>query len=175
MAAEVCRHPANTAFFGASDPISLFAAAETGKWSNLKRASLSSPESMKHAVQKVKLDSRMNNFWFTDRGICLAMPRLVVDFRVFPTNEQYARRGLLDVPYSFKTANHRPGYRWKTGNMIAGHSPVQELSQCWRYFYGNPTLPCLNQSVVPIMFCIWIIWENYWPIWWRIRKTVKFP
>jgi 2-dehydro-3-deoxyphosphooctonate aldolase (KDO 8-P synthase) len=46
------------------------AAANTGKSSN-KKGQFMSPESMKHAVQKV-LDCNNTNVMVTDRGTCLA-------------------------------------------------------------------------------------------------------
>ena len=42
-------------------------AAKTGKVVNLKKGQFMSPESMKHAVQKVK-DAGNTSAWITDRG-----------------------------------------------------------------------------------------------------------
>ena len=56
------------------------AAAETQKVVNLKKGQFMSPESMQHAVRKVK-DSGNEKAWITDRGTMFGYQDMVVDFR----------------------------------------------------------------------------------------------
>jgi 2-dehydro-3-deoxyphosphooctonate aldolase (KDO 8-P synthase) len=58
-----------------------------------------SPESMKHAVQKV-LDCNNDNVMVTDRGTMFGYQDMIVDFRV-PTMQQYAST-VLDVTHSLQ-------------------------------------------------------------------------
>src|SRR5699024_5500410 len=60
------------------------AAAETGKVVNLKKGQVMSPESMKHAVTKVK-DCKNENVMVTDRGTMFGYQDMIVDFRGIPT------------------------------------------------------------------------------------------
>jgi 2-dehydro-3-deoxyphosphooctonate aldolase (KDO 8-P synthase) len=59
------------------------AAANTGKVVNLKKGQFMSPESMKHAVQKV-LDCHNQNVMVTDRGTMFGYQDMIVDFRGIP-------------------------------------------------------------------------------------------
>ncbi|ODS83367.1 MAG: 3-deoxy-8-phosphooctulonate synthase, partial [Chryseobacterium sp. SCN 40-13] len=60
------------------------AAANTGKTVNLKKGQFMSPESMKHAVQKV-LDCHNENVMVTDRGTMFGYQDMIVDYRGIPT------------------------------------------------------------------------------------------
>ena len=71
------------------------AAANTGKVVNLKKGQFMSPESMKHAVQKV-LDCKNENVIVTDRGSMFGYQDMIVDFRGIPTMQSYATT-VLDV------------------------------------------------------------------------------
>lgn len=79
------------------------AAAETGKVVNLKKGQFMSPESMKHAVQKV-LDSNNQQVMVTDRGTMFGYQDMIVDFRGIPTMKQYAPV-VLDVTHSLQQPN----------------------------------------------------------------------
>jgi 2-dehydro-3-deoxyphosphooctonate aldolase (KDO 8-P synthase) len=70
-----------------------------------------SPESMKHAVQKV-LDCNNDNVMVTDRGTMFGYQDMIVDFRGIPTMQQYAST-VLDVTHS-QQPNQTAGRR-KTG------------------------------------------------------------
>ena len=83
------------------------AAASTGKVVNLKKGQFMSPESMKHAVQKVT-DSGNNQVWITDRGTTFGYQDLVVDFRGIPTMQQYAPV-VFDVTHSLQQPNQSSG------------------------------------------------------------------
>ena len=85
----------------------LVAAAETGKTINLKKGQFMSPESMKHAVQKV-LDSHNEQVMITDRGTMFGYQDMLVDFRGIPTMQQYAPV-VLDVTHSLQQPNQSSG------------------------------------------------------------------
>ena len=92
------------------------AAAETGKVINLKKGQFMSPESMQHAVQKVK-DSGNQNAWITDRGTMFGYQDLIVDFRGIPTMREYAPV-ILDVTHSLQQPNQYSGVTGGRPEMI---------------------------------------------------------
>lgn len=92
------------------------AAAETGKVVNLKKGQFMSPESMKHAVQKVK-DAGNENAWITDRGTMFGYQDMIVDFRGIPTMRQYAPT-VLDVTHSLQQPNQSAGVTGGRPDMI---------------------------------------------------------
>ena len=83
------------------------AAAKTGKTVNLKKGQFMSPESMKHAVQKVK-DSNNSNVLITDRGTMFGYQDMIVDFRGIPTMKSIAPT-ILDVTHSLQKPNQTSG------------------------------------------------------------------
>lgn len=83
------------------------AAAQTGKVVNLKKGQFMSPESMKHAVQKV-IDSKNENVMITDRGTMFGYQDMIVDFRGIPTMQQYATT-ILDITHSLQQPNQING------------------------------------------------------------------
>jgi 2-dehydro-3-deoxyphosphooctonate aldolase (KDO 8-P synthase) len=83
------------------------AAAKTGKTVNLKKGQFMSPESMKHAVQKV-LDCHNENIMVTDRGSMFGYQDLIVDFRGIPTMREFATT-VLDVTHSLQQPNQMSG------------------------------------------------------------------
>ncbi|HZW77493.1 MAG TPA: 3-deoxy-8-phosphooctulonate synthase [Flavobacteriaceae bacterium] len=92
------------------------AAAETGKVVNLKKGQFMSPESMKHAVNKV-LDSRNSQVMITDRGTMFGYQDMIVDFRGIPTMKQYAPV-VLDVTHSLQQPNQSAGVTGGRPEMI---------------------------------------------------------
>jgi 2-dehydro-3-deoxyphosphooctonate aldolase (KDO 8-P synthase) len=92
------------------------AAAKTGKTVNLKKGQFMSPESMKHAVQKV-LDCGNENVMVTDRGTMFGYQDMVVDFRGIPTMQQYAST-VLDVTHSLQQPNQVAGVTGGRPDMI---------------------------------------------------------
>lgn len=94
----------------------LVAAAETGKYVNLKKGQFMSPEGMKHAVQKV-YDTGNKNAWITDRGTMFGYQDLIVDMRGIPTMKQYAPV-VLDVTHSLQQPNQSSGVTGGRPNMI---------------------------------------------------------
>jgi len=83
------------------------AAAETGKVVNLKKGQFMSPESMKHAVQKV-LDSHNEQVMVTDRGAMYGYQDMIVDFRGIPTMRNFATT-VLDITHSLQQPNQASG------------------------------------------------------------------
>lgn len=92
------------------------AAAETGKVINLKKGQFMSPESMKHAVQKV-LDSNNGQVMVTDRGTMFGYQDMIVDFRGIPTMKQFAPV-VLDVTHSLQQPNQSSGVTGGRPDMI---------------------------------------------------------
>ncbi|VXC26056.1 2-dehydro-3-deoxyphosphooctonate aldolase [Flavobacterium sp. 9AF] len=92
------------------------AAAETGKTVNLKKGQFMSPESMKHAVQKV-LDCQNEKVMVTDRGTMFGYQDMIVDFRGIPTMQQYAST-VLDVTHSLQQPNQTVGVTGGRPDMI---------------------------------------------------------
>ena len=85
----------------------LVAAAETGKIVNVKKGQFMSPESMKHAVNKV-FDSGNEQILITDRGTMFGYQDLIVDYRGIPTMKKIAPT-VLDVTHSLQKPNQNSG------------------------------------------------------------------
>jgi 2-dehydro-3-deoxyphosphooctonate aldolase (KDO 8-P synthase) len=94
----------------------LVAAGETGKIINLKKGQFMSPESMKHAVQKIK-DTGNDKAWITDRGTMFGYQDMIVDFRGIPTMRAYAPT-ILDVTHSLQQPNQSAGVTGGRPDMI---------------------------------------------------------
>ena len=92
------------------------AAAKTGKTVNLKKGQFMSPESMQHAVQKVK-DSHNTNVFITDRGTMFGYQDMIVDFRGIPTMKLIAPT-ILDVTHSLQKPNQTSGVTGGVPEMI---------------------------------------------------------
>lgn len=92
------------------------AAAQTGKVVNLKKGQFMSPESMKHAVQKV-FDSGNDKALITDRGTMFGYQDLIVDFRGIPTMRAYAPV-IMDVTHSLQQPNQTSGVTGGRPEMI---------------------------------------------------------
>ena len=83
------------------------AAANTGKYVNLKKGQFMSPESMQHAVTKVT-ESGNTNAWITDRGTMFGYQDMIVDFRGVPVMKSFAPT-ILDVTHSLQQPNQASG------------------------------------------------------------------
>jgi 2-dehydro-3-deoxyphosphooctonate aldolase (KDO 8-P synthase) len=75
-----------------------------------------SPESMSHAVKKIK-DSGNNNILITERGSMFGYQDLLVDFRGIPVMKQYAPV-VLDVTHSLQQPNQSSGVTGGRPEMI---------------------------------------------------------
>jgi 2-dehydro-3-deoxyphosphooctonate aldolase (KDO 8-P synthase) len=83
------------------------AAAETGKTVNIKKGQFMSPESMKHAVNKVT-ETGNEQAIITERGAMFGYQDMIIDFRGVPTMQQYAPV-VLDVTHSLQQPNQSSG------------------------------------------------------------------
>lgn len=83
------------------------AAAKTGKVVNLKKGQFMSPESMKHAITKVK-ESGNEQVMVTDRGTMFGYQDMIVDFRGIPTMREFAPT-VLDITHSLQQPNQSSG------------------------------------------------------------------
>ena len=94
----------------------LVAAAKTSKVVNLKKGQFMSPESMQHAVRKIK-DNGNEKVWITERGTMFGYQDMIVDFRAIPTMRQYATT-VLDVTHSLQQPNQNTGVTGGRPDMI---------------------------------------------------------
>ena len=94
----------------------LVAAAKTGKYISLKKGQFMSPESMSHAVKKIK-DSGNNNALITERGSMFGYQDLLVDFRGIPAMKEFAPV-VLDVTHSLQQPNQSSGVTGGRPEMI---------------------------------------------------------
>lgn len=92
------------------------AAANTGKTVNLKKGQFMSPESMKHAVQKM-LDSNNDNVMVTDRGTMFGYQDMIVDYRGIPVMKEFATT-VLDITHSLQQPNQTSGVTGGRPDMI---------------------------------------------------------
>jgi 2-dehydro-3-deoxyphosphooctonate aldolase (KDO 8-P synthase) len=85
----------------------LHAAGRTGKVVNIKKGQFLSPESMVHAVNKVK-ETGNNNVWLTERGTTFGYQDLVVDYRGIPAMREFAPV-IMDCTHSLQQPNQSSG------------------------------------------------------------------
>mgnify|MGYP002843027682 CR=1 FL=1 len=95
----------------------LVAAAKTRKVVNIKKGQFLSPESMEHAVTKVK-ESGNNTVMLTDRGTMFGYQDIVVDYRGIPTMQSFGVPVILDITHSLQTPNQNSGVTGGKPEMI---------------------------------------------------------
>src|SRR4030042_3630702 len=95
----------------------LVAAANTGKWINIKKGQFLSGTSMKFAVQKV-MDSGNSNIMLTDRGNMFGYQDLVVDFRNIPIMQKIGVPVIMDITHSLQQPNQEAGVSGGIHEMI---------------------------------------------------------
>lgn len=86
----------------------LVAASKTGKTVNIKKGQFLSPESMIHAVNKVK-ESGNDSVMLTDRGTMFGYQDMVVDYRGIPTMQKFGVPVVLDITHSLQKPNQTSG------------------------------------------------------------------
>ena len=86
----------------------LVAAAKTGKIINIKKGQFLSPESMVHAVTKIKKNGN-NSIMLTDRGTMFGYQDMVVDFRGIPAMQEFGVPVVLDITHSLQQPNQNSG------------------------------------------------------------------
>lgn len=85
----------------------LEAAAQTGKWVNIKKGQFLAPGSMKFAVEKVT-GTGNNKVMITDRGSMFGYQDLVIDMRGIPEMQEFGHPVILDITHSLQQPN-QPG------------------------------------------------------------------
>ena len=95
----------------------LVAAAKTGKVININKGQFLSPESMIHAVKKVK-ESGNNTIMLTDRGTMFGYQDMVVDFRGIPTMKKIGVPVIMDITHSLQQPNQSSGVTGGNPEMI---------------------------------------------------------
>ena len=95
----------------------LIAAAKTGKTINIKKGQFLSPESIQHAINKVK-ESGNNNVMVTDRGSMFGYQDIIVDYRSIPIMPSFGSPVLIDVTHSLQKPNQHNGITGGNPKMI---------------------------------------------------------
>jgi 2-dehydro-3-deoxyphosphooctonate aldolase (KDO 8-P synthase) len=95
----------------------LGAAAQTGKWVNIKKGQFLSGASMKFAVDKVR-ESGNNNIMLTDRGNMFGYQDIVVDFRNIPEMKKIGVPVIMDITHSLQQPNQEKGVSGGRPEMI---------------------------------------------------------
>lgn len=95
----------------------LVAAAETGKFVNIKKGQFLAPEAMKFAVDKV-VESGNNQVWVTDRGNMFGYQDMIVDFRGIPKMKQLGVPVIMDITHSLQQPNQTSGVTGGEPEMI---------------------------------------------------------
>ena len=91
----------------------LIAAANTGKYVNIKKGQFMAPEQMGFAAQKVR-DAGNSNIMLTDRGVNFGYTDLIVDYRGIPVMQKFGCPVVLDCTHSLQKPNQSTGV---TGGM----------------------------------------------------------
>jgi 2-dehydro-3-deoxyphosphooctonate aldolase (KDO 8-P synthase) len=86
----------------------LIAAAETGKFVNVKKGQFVSGEAMKFAVEKVK-QAGNDKVWLTERGTTFGYQDLVVDYRNIPIMREHGVPVIMDCTHSLQQPNQTSG------------------------------------------------------------------
>lgn len=86
----------------------LVAAAQTGKWVNIKKGQFAGPDAMKHAQQKC-FDSGNSHVIMTDRGNMFGYGDMVVDFRNIPEMQKFGSPVVMDITHSLQQPNQSSG------------------------------------------------------------------
>ncbi len=86
----------------------LTAAAETGKYVNIKKGQFMAPSSMRFAAEKVA-DQGNRNILLTDRGTMFGYRDLIVDFRGIIEMQKTGYPVVLDITHSLQQPNQESG------------------------------------------------------------------
>lgn len=86
----------------------LVAAANTGKFVNVKKGQFLSAGSMKFAVDKI-IDSGNQNVMLTDRGNTFGYQDLIVDYRGIPEMREFNVPVIMDCTHSLQQPNQTSG------------------------------------------------------------------
>lgn len=86
----------------------LEAAAQTGRFVNIKKGQFLSPSAMKYAIEKVESTGN-NQIMITERGTQFGYSDLVVDFRGIPTMKSFGYPVIMDITHSLQEPNQACG------------------------------------------------------------------
>jgi 2-dehydro-3-deoxyphosphooctonate aldolase (KDO 8-P synthase) len=86
----------------------LTAAAETGRWVNIKKGQFLAPESMVFAAEKIT-ECGNRKVMLTDRGTMFGYQDLVVDYRGIPTMQRTGFPVVMDITHSLQQPNQSSG------------------------------------------------------------------
>lgn len=95
----------------------LQAAAQTGRCVNIKKGQFLAPESMSHAVDKVRHFGN-SNVMLTERGTTFGYQDLVVDFRGVPLMKENGVPVIVDITHSLQRPNQPAGVTGGNPGMI---------------------------------------------------------
>lgn len=95
----------------------LVAAANTGKYVNIKKGQFAAAAAMEHAAQKV-IDSGSNKILLTDRGNMFGYGDMIVDFRNITWMKQMGYPVIMDITHSLQQPNQSSGVTGGLPEMI---------------------------------------------------------
>jgi 2-dehydro-3-deoxyphosphooctonate aldolase (KDO 8-P synthase) len=81
---------------------------KSGKGVNIKKGQFSSPQSMVHAVEKVRSTGNQN-VMLTERGTSFGYQDLIIDYRGIPTMQSFGVPVILDATHSLQQPNQAEG------------------------------------------------------------------
>lgn len=96
----------------------LAAAANTGRFVNIKKGQFVSPEAMKFAVEKVQ-QAGNDKVWLTERGTMFGYQDLVVDYRGIPAMQSFGVPVVMDCTHSLQQPNQPGGVTGGRPQLIA--------------------------------------------------------
>lgn len=95
----------------------LIAAAQTGKWVNIKKGQFVAPSSMIFAINKV-LDAGNDKVMVTDRGTMFGYHDIIVDYRGIVEMKEFGKPVVLDITHSLQQPNQTTGVTGGRPDMI---------------------------------------------------------
>jgi len=95
----------------------LLAAAQTGKFVNVKKGQFLAPEAMHFAVEKIR-QSGNENIILTERGTTFGYQDLIVDFRSIPLMQKMQVPVVMDCTHSLQQPNQPAGVTGGNPEMI---------------------------------------------------------
>lgn len=95
----------------------LTAAAETGRWVNIKKGQFLAPESMVFAAEKIT-EAGNKKVMLTDRGTSFGYQDLVVDYRGVPIMQRTGFPVVVDITHSLQQPNQSSGVTGGQPEMI---------------------------------------------------------
>lgn len=123
----------------------LQAAAMTGKCINVKKGQFLAPESMSHAVEKIR-HFGSNHVMLTERGTTFGYQDLVVDFRSVPTMQLNHVPVVVDVTHSLQRPNQTSGVTGGNPDMIETIARAAVAVGCDGIFMETHPNPAVAKS-----------------------------